>query len=112
MLTTKMFSSNKVKGRTCTQRAVEYTLGFSTWPRGLRHVKSSSAQTLGSWVHTPLEVRMSAYSVFVSALRRADPLSEESYRLSVRFIVSELSLNGHSQERLIRQRRKRMKEEK
>jgi hypothetical protein len=42
-------------------------------------------------------------------LRRADPPSEEFYWLSVIFIVSELSLNGKSQEELIRQRRKKMK---
>jgi hypothetical protein len=53
----------------------------SQWPRGLRHELSSPAQTLGSWVRTPLEAWMSAcvYSVFVlfcmqvAALRRADP---------------------------------------
>jgi hypothetical protein len=43
---------------------------------------------------------------------RSDPLSKESYRLSVRFIISKLILNVNRPEGLIRQsriRRKRMK---
>jgi hypothetical protein len=59
--------------------------GRSQWPRGLRHELSSPAQTLGSWVRIPLEVWMSVcvYSVYVEALRRADPPSRESYRLCI-----------------------------
>jgi hypothetical protein len=61
----------------------------SQWPRSLRHEPSSPDRILGSWVRIPLEEWMSVciYSVFVllcvqvEALRRADPLSEESWRL-------------------------------
>jgi hypothetical protein len=64
----------------------------SQWPRGLRHEPSSPAKTLGSWVRISLEACMSVcvYSVFVlscvqvAALRQADPLSKESYRLCKR----------------------------
>jgi mannitol-specific phosphotransferase system IIBC component len=40
-------------------------------------------------------------------LRRADPPYEESYRLSIIFIISELILNGNRPESLIRQGRRR-----
>jgi hypothetical protein len=33
----------------------------SQWPRSLRHVLSSTARTLGSWVRLPLEAWMSAF---------------------------------------------------
>jgi hypothetical protein len=64
----------------------------SQWPRGLRHELFSPAQMLGSWVRIPLEAKMSvcvySESVFscvqVAALRRADPPSKGSYRLSIR----------------------------
>jgi hypothetical protein len=65
----------------------------SRWqcPRGLRHQLSSPAWTLGSWVRIPLEAWMSvcAFILFVlscvqvTALRRADPPSKESYRLCI-----------------------------
>jgi hypothetical protein len=55
----------------------------------------------------------SRFSVFVlycpvqvAALRRADPPSEASYQLSVRFIISELILNGNRPESLILQDKK------
>jgi hypothetical protein len=61
------------------------------WPSGLSHEESSLSQTLGSWVRIPLKAWISVcvYSVFVlfcvqvAALRRADPPSEESYRLCI-----------------------------
>jgi hypothetical protein len=64
----------------------------SQWLRGLRHEMSSSARTLVSWARIPLEELMSVYvysvfvlsCIYVSALRRADPLSKESYRLCKR----------------------------
>jgi hypothetical protein len=64
--------------------------GRSHWPHGLRHELSSAAQTLVSWVQIPLETWMSVcvYFVFmpssvqVAALRRADPPTKGSYRLS------------------------------
>jgi hypothetical protein len=58
----------------------------SQWPRGLRHKLSSLARTLASWVRIPLKTWMSVcvYSVFgFEALRRADPPSKESCRLSI-----------------------------
>jgi hypothetical protein len=62
----------------------------------LRQDMSSPAQTLGSWARIPLEAWMPSfvlylcYPVRVTALRRADPPSKESYKLSTRFIISEL----------------------
>jgi hypothetical protein len=61
----------------------------SQWPLGPRHELSSPAQTLESWVQILLEAWMSMcvyyvfvlFCVYVAALRRADPPSEESYRL-------------------------------
>jgi hypothetical protein len=61
-------------------------------PLGLRHELSSPARTLGSWVRIALEALLSVcfYSVFVlscvqvAALRRADFLFKESYRLCKR----------------------------
>jgi hypothetical protein len=43
---------------------------------------SSLSRKLGSWVRIPLKVRMSVCVYSVAALRRADPPSERSYRLS------------------------------
>jgi hypothetical protein len=59
------------------------------WPRGLRHELSALARTLRPWVRITLKAWMSVcvFSVFVlscvyvEALRRADPLFKESYRL-------------------------------
>jgi hypothetical protein len=61
------------------------------WLRGLRHEPSSPTRTLGSSVRIPLKawIPMCVYSVFVlfcvqvEALRRADALSKESYRLCI-----------------------------
>jgi hypothetical protein len=72
-------------------------------------MKSSPAQALGSWVIIPLEAWMSAFILCLSsplqvaALRRADPPSKESYRLSTRFTIIELILNGNRPDSLIRQ---------
>jgi hypothetical protein len=61
--------------------------------RGLRHELSSLARTLESWVRISLkgvDVWVCVYSVFVlscllvAALRGADPLSRETYRLCKR----------------------------
>jgi hypothetical protein len=60
-------------------------------PRGLKHESPSPARTLGSWVRMVLKAWLSVcvYSVFalfcgqVEALRRADLLSKESYRLCI-----------------------------
>jgi hypothetical protein len=86
----------------------------SQWPRGLRHEMSSPAQTLGSWVQTPLEARVSEcfYSVFMlscicTGLVTSSSPSKESYRLSTWLIISELILNGNRPESLIRRGRRR-----
>jgi hypothetical protein len=66
---------------------IKFQMSRSQRPRGLRHEVSSPAQTLGSWVQIPLKAWMFAFilrlccPMLVVALRRADPLSKESYRL-------------------------------
>jgi hypothetical protein len=35
------------------------------------------------------------FTVYVAALRQADLLSKESYRLSVKFTISEINMNGN-----------------
>jgi hypothetical protein len=58
----------------------------SQWPRGLRHELAWPASTLGSWVRITLKAWMfvcvSSAFVQVAALRRPDPPSKESYRMS------------------------------
>jgi hypothetical protein len=61
------------------------SLRRSQWPRGLRHELSSPARTLGSWVRISLKAWLFVsvfLFIYVQALRRADPPSKESYRLS------------------------------
>jgi hypothetical protein len=60
-----------------------YSCTGRKFSRSQWHEPSSHAGTLGSWVRIPLEAWMSVcvYSVFVAALRRADPPSKKSYRL-------------------------------
>jgi hypothetical protein len=62
----------------------------SQWPHGLRHELSLPAQNTGIMDSNPtqgMDVCVCIYSVFVlfcvqvEALRRADPLSKECYRL-------------------------------
>jgi hypothetical protein len=85
---------------------------WSQWPRRLRHEISSLAKTLGSWVWIPLEARMSAFfkclccPVEVAGLRGADLPSKGFYRLSIRFIISQLILNKNRPEGDIRQVRR------
>jgi hypothetical protein len=50
---------------TCSRRKITLDLCRSQWPRGLRHVMSSSTQALGSWVRIPLEAWMSVQVYFV-----------------------------------------------
>jgi hypothetical protein len=62
---------------------------LSQWLRGLGHELSSFARTLESGVRIALKTWMSVNPfvlpcVLVAALRRADHLSEESYRLCKR----------------------------
>jgi hypothetical protein len=70
---------------------INKTEGRPQWPRGLRYEMSPPAQTLGSWIRIPLEAWMSSFILYlccpvqVAALRLADPPSEESSRLSIRF---------------------------
>jgi hypothetical protein len=47
----------------------------------LRHEQLSTPTTMGSWVPIPL---LEAWTAVCAALRRADPPSEESYRLRIR----------------------------
>jgi hypothetical protein len=64
---------------------------------------SSLAQTMGSWVQIPLEAWMSVcvYSLFVLSRVGSGlaivliPRPRSPYRLSVRFRISELILNGN-----------------
>jgi hypothetical protein len=60
------------------------------WPRGLRQeISSSPAQTLGWCIRIPLDTRMSAFmlrlcsTVQAGTLRKSNPPSKESYRISV-----------------------------
>jgi hypothetical protein len=64
----------------------------SPWPSSLRHVLSSAARKLGSWVRNPLKAWM-CVPVFLHCvvlnvsrgLRRAESPFKESYQLSIRF---------------------------
>jgi hypothetical protein len=62
----------------------------SQWPRGLIYEPSSPSQTLGYWVRILLKAWMFAFILFsycpvhLEALMRADPLSKESYRLTIK----------------------------
>jgi hypothetical protein len=62
---------------------------------------SSSARTLGSNPTRTMDVCLFFclyFPVHIAALRWTDPWSKESYRLFVRFIISELILKGNSSE--------------
>jgi hypothetical protein len=88
------------------------SLRRSQWPHRLRHVVSSIARKMGSWVRIPFEARMcvSAFfcvalsCVYVEALRRADPPSKESYQMTKNNLISFRSqiLNRKRPEDLIR----------
>jgi hypothetical protein len=60
-----------------------YGLGRSQWPRGLRHEPFSPAPTLGHGCFCAFILLFVLFCVQIAALRRADPPSKESYRLSV-----------------------------
>jgi hypothetical protein len=72
------FNSNK--------RKLDIIIRPLQWPRGLGYVMSSPDRTLESWVRIPPMAWMFAFILccpaYVAALRRADPPSNESYRLS------------------------------
>jgi hypothetical protein len=79
----------------------QHQYGRPQWSRSLRHEMSSTAQTLRSWVLIPLRAWTFAFilclccPVYVAVLRRADPSSKESYRLSIKLRnLSETAFHG------------------